>query len=74
MTSKGKYEIIRELKQFTEMDKLLLEQAKLNELAEANRLKRMELQHFQIRHFNSNLTEEDFEDKAGYVEGWKDQE
>ena len=35
-----------------------------NELAESNRLKRMELEHFQIRHFNAKLTDEDFEDKA----------
>jgi hypothetical protein len=35
-----------------------------NELAEANRLKRMELEHFQIRHLGAKLTDKDFEDKA----------
>jgi hypothetical protein len=72
--SNGKYSIFKEGVKFTEMDKMLLEQAKVNELAEANRLKRLELE---ALHIEKNIPElatgKAFEDHAGYVEGWDDQ-
>lgn len=62
----GKYNIFVEGQEFTEMDTMLLEQAKVNELAEANRLKRIELR-LECKKYDLPTTEKELDDQAGSI-------